>query len=57
MGEAGGAWLWAVLWPPAAELVLLEHVDLHDLRHEDHAVDDLPHGAPISRLSAGVPKR
>jgi hypothetical protein len=34
VGEAGGVWLWAVLWPPAAELVLLEHVELHDLRHD-----------------------
>ena len=27
-----GVWLWAVIWPPAAELLLLEHVELHDLR-------------------------
>ena len=40
-------WLWAVLWPPAAELVLLEHVELHDLRHEVH---ELPTGAPSPRL-------
>ena len=49
-GEAGGVWLWAVLWPPAAELVLLEHVELHDLRQESHAGPDLPVGAPTSRL-------
>ena len=51
-GEAGGVWLWAVLWPPAAELLLLEHVELHDLRHESHAGLDLPVGAPTSRLQA-----
>ena len=49
-GEASGVWLWAVLWPPAAELVLLEHVVLHDLRAEAHAGLDLPIGAPTSRL-------
>ena len=47
VGEALGVWLWAVLWPPAAELVLMEHVDLHDLRHDPH---DLPLGAPSPRL-------
>ena len=50
VGEALGVWLWAVLWPPAAELVLLEHVELHDLRHDAHASLDLPHGAPSPRL-------
>ena len=50
VGEALGLWLHAVLWPPAAELVLLEHVQLHDLRHESHAGLELPVGAPTSRL-------
>lgn len=50
VGEAMGVWLWAVLWPPAAELVLLEHVVLHDLRHEAHEALDLPFGAPSPRL-------
>ena len=50
VGEALGVWLYAILWPPAAELVLVEHVVLHDLRHEKHAVLDLPVGAPTSRL-------
>ena len=49
-GEAAGVWLWAVLWPPAAELVLLEHVELHDLRAQAHAGLELPVGAPTSRL-------
>jgi hypothetical protein len=52
VGEALGVWLWAVLWPPEAELVLLEHVVLHDLRHEAHVAQDLPFGAPTSRLAA-----
>lgn len=50
VGEAAGVWLWAVLWPPAAELVLLEHVELHDLRHDAHLTIDLPVGAPSPRL-------
>jgi hypothetical protein len=52
VGEAMGVWLWAVLWPPAAELVLLEHVTLHDLRAVAHASVDLPVGAPSPRLHA-----
>jgi hypothetical protein len=52
-GEAGGVWLWCVLWPPAAELVLVEHVVLHDLRHEAHPGLDLPVGAPSTRLQPG----
>jgi hypothetical protein len=52
VGEAMGVWLWAVLWPPAAELVLLEHVTLHDLRAVAHAAVDLPVGAPSPRLHA-----
>ncbi len=50
VGEASGVWLWAVLWPAAAELVLLEHVELHDLRHDAHAALQLPVGAPCPRL-------
>ena len=50
VGEASGVWLWAVLWPPAAELVLLEHVELHDLRREPYVAIDLPAGADSPRL-------
>ena len=49
-GEAAGVWLWAVLWPPASELVLIEELELHDLRHEQHADLVLPFGAATSRL-------
>lgn len=51
VGEAGGVWFYAVLWPPAAELVLLEHVVLYDLRHEAHVVDALPFGALSPKLA------
>jgi hypothetical protein len=50
VGEASGVWLWAVLWPPAAELVLLEHVELYDLRQEKDAAQVLPLGAASPRL-------
>lgn len=50
VGEAMGVWLWAVLWPPAAELVLMEQVSLDDLRYDELAVHELPHGAPSPRL-------
>jgi hypothetical protein len=50
VGEANGVWLWAVLWPPAAELVLIEHLELHDLRHANHQALELPVGAPSPRL-------
>lgn len=49
-GEAGGVWFVAVLWPPSAELLLLEHVALHDLRAERHVGAELPVGAPTPRL-------
>jgi hypothetical protein len=52
VGEAMGVWFWAVLWPPAAELVLIEHVVLHDLREVAHQAVDLPVGAPSPRLHA-----
>lgn len=51
VGEALGVWLWAILWPVAAELVLLEHVVLHDLRDAAHADLDLPVGAPSAHLA------
>lgn len=51
VGEALGVWLWAVLWPPAAELVFVEHVELHDLRDDAYATLDLPVGAPSVRLA------
>ncbi|MCW2723365.1 MAG: putative phosphotransacetylase [Frankiales bacterium] len=50
-GEAMAVWLWAVLWPAAAELVLVEHMVLHDLRHGAHQLIDLPFGAPTPRVS------
>lgn len=53
VGEALGVWLYLVVWPPAAELVLLEHLELQDLRADPHVALDLPIGAPTSRLGGG----
>jgi hypothetical protein len=44
VGEAGGLWLWAVLWPADAGYVLVEHVVLHDLRGD--VPEPLMFGAP-----------
>jgi len=34
VGEARGVWLWLVLWPADAALLLLEHLVLRDLRDD-----------------------
>jgi hypothetical protein len=54
VGEALGVWLFAVLWPPASELLLIEQVELHDLRDARHAGEILPVGAPSARLTAAA---
>ena len=52
VGEALGVWLYAVLWPPASELLLIEEVELRDLRDATHVGEVLPLGAPSTRLGA-----
>lgn len=52
VGEAEGVWLWAVVWPEAAHLVLLERLELRDLR--GRVIPPLELGAPTARL-ADVP--
>jgi hypothetical protein len=49
-GEAYGMWLWALLWPSDAGLLLLDHVALTDLRHAGHELD-VPFGALTPRLT------
>jgi hypothetical protein len=39
-----------VLWPPSSELLLIEELELHDLRDARYAGEILPLGAPSSRL-------
>jgi hypothetical protein len=48
-GEAFANWLWAVLWPDSAGILLLENFSLRDLREEDI---DLPYGAFCPHLEA-----
>lgn len=50
-GEAMGRWLWIILWPAAAGVLLLNEFQLCDLR--EPGIDlDLPFGAPCPRLEA-----
>ncbi|MFL6076624.1 MAG: DUF6758 family protein [Mycobacteriales bacterium] len=35
VGEAGGVWLWAVLWPANAGYLLADDLNLRDLREEE----------------------
>jgi hypothetical protein len=46
-GEAFADWLWAVVWPESAGIVMLEHFSLRDLRE---AALDLPYGAFCPQL-------
>jgi uncharacterized protein DUF6758 len=49
VGEALGNWLWAVLWPAEAGVLMLEQLRLTDLREPGMALD-LPYGAYCPRL-------
>jgi hypothetical protein len=48
-GEMSGRWLWAVLWPASAGVLLVEPMTLRDLRDPGQHLD-LPFGAPSPRL-------
>jgi len=50
-GEIKGRWLWLVLWPETAGILLIEPIALRDLRDPGQDLD-LPFGAPSVRLSA-----
>ncbi len=50
-GEVAGSWVWLLLWPDTAGALLVEPIELRDLR--DPAQDlDLPFGALTPRLPA-----
>jgi hypothetical protein len=51
-GEALGNWLWAVLWPASAGVLLIESLSLRDLRDPGQDLD-LPFGARSPRLPGG----
>jgi hypothetical protein len=48
-GEMMAHWLWAVLWPDTAGVLLLEPITLRDLRDPGQELD-LPYGATCPRL-------
>ena len=49
VGEAGGVWLWALLWPAAAGATVLDDLELVDLRQREHP-PDVPCGAMSPRV-------
>jgi hypothetical protein len=51
VGEAKGQWLWAVIWPASAGVLMYDEISLTDVR--DWPVDlDLQFGSPSPRLAA-----
>lgn len=48
-GEVAGSWLWVLIWPDTAGVMLLEPLPLRDLRNPGQDLD-LPFGAPSPRL-------
>lgn len=53
VGEADGCWLWMVLYPTSAGLLLAERLALADLRALGREVEMLPFGALSPRLTLG----
>ena len=51
-GEAMGNWMWLILWPDTAGILLIEPISLRDLRDPCQELD-LPYGAASPRLPAG----
>jgi len=49
-GEIEADWLWVVLWPELAGVLLIEPIALRDLRDPGQDLD-LPFGAPSPRLT------
>jgi hypothetical protein len=48
-GEVSGSWLWLVLWPDTAGVLLVQPLALRDLRDPGQDLD-LPFGAPSPQL-------
>jgi hypothetical protein len=48
-GEVMGTWLWLILWPDTAGMLLVDPLELRDLRDPGQELD-LPFGAPSPRL-------
>ena len=49
-GEAEACWLWFVMWPETAGALLVDPIELRDLRDPEQDLD-LPFGAPSIRLA------
>jgi len=52
VGEAMGFWLWLIVWPAPAGVLVYDGVELVDHRQGDATVVDLTFGALTPRLSA-----
>jgi hypothetical protein len=50
-GEVAGSWLWVLIWPDSAGVMMLEPLPLRDLRDPEQDLD-LPFGALSPRLPA-----
>jgi hypothetical protein len=50
VGEAKAAWIWAILWPSAAGVLLLENLGLDDLVDRIDGIE-MPYGALMPRLA------
>jgi hypothetical protein len=48
-GEVAGNWLWLVMWPDTAGMMMVEPLELRDLRDPGQEMD-LPFGAPSPQL-------
>jgi len=48
-GEVSGSWLWVVLWPQTAGMLMIDAMELRDLRDPGQELD-LPYGAPSPQL-------
>lgn len=52
VGEAAGCWLWLVVWPVTAGVVIYDGIELHDHRDPDALVGELAFGPLSTRLAA-----
>ncbi|TDE08770.1 DUF6758 family protein [Jiangella asiatica] len=53
VGHWSGSWLWVILYPQSAGVLLLEDLAVVDLRDLGHEADLLPYGTPPPWLSRG----
>jgi hypothetical protein len=56
VGQWRGRWLWAVLRPQSAGVMLVEDLPIADLRDLGHEADLLPYGTPPPWLTREAPR-